>query len=456
MRATRLSAICSLGLSLKLLACGESISVGIDPVEESPGTPDETLDLSALPPCPTAAEAAPQVASPPPPELPMGWQRLPGSVSSSSGPWNADAALDAEGHPVVATIDGQTRETPYVHVWRWDGSAWLNVGPGLDAVAADGGSNDASRIPGEVSLAADAAGRPFVAWSEAEGAGVSSVYACAWDGAAWRQLGTGLRARPGAVAAPSLRLDRNGSPTVAWSEIAAENGAVHVQVASWADGGWRPVGDSPDAALHAELGPASNAGAPSLRLDRQGAPTVAWSESVPQPESPGKKTSSVHVARWNGAQWQRLGEALGLGDGASLDLTAEGSPVVGWVVRSSFDGLRSLAFARWTGAEWVPLPSPGVGVQLDFVLDGGGRPVVAREVPDAQGTSFALEVRRLAGETWELLGTGLEAVSGSQTDTYQFMLAVDGADRATVAWIEYLQPPKTRDNVCGLFVAQQR
>lgn len=441
-------AVVAMALGTALAGCGP-LEVGID-------DPPNLLDLGGLPACAVTTEPAPAHPLSSTVAAPKGWRRLDGSISSEAGPWNAGMALDREGQPWVATIDGQSRTTPYVYVWRREGKHWSTVGPGLDAVADDGTPQGSLRIPAEAAITVGLNGKPVVAWSEVTSATASALYVCAWDGEVWRRLGDALRGHPGTVGVPSLQLDRNGRPVLAWNETSLGQATSHLHIWRWIDSDWVPVGNAPDAAAQSEMGLQASASGPALRLDGEDQPLLAWSEAAPDSTSPLGKRSRVYVSRWTGSSWVGVGGAIGLGDGVGLALTSMGAPVAGWVVQSSFEGLRSLAFARWNGSTWEPLPSPGSGAQLSFELDSEDSIITAREVPDAQGTSFALEVQRLErSQNWKTLATGLEAVQGAQTDTYRFLLRTDPEGRPAVAWIEYSQPPKTKDNFCGLFVAQQ-
>ena len=62
---------------------------------------------------------------------------------------------------------------------RWNGSGWVSVGQGLNAVDSQ---NYWSRARGP-SLTLDGQGRPVVAWTEGDGGAANHLFVCAWDGA---------------------------------------------------------------------------------------------------------------------------------------------------------------------------------------------------------------------------------------------------------------------------------
>ncbi len=158
------------------------------------------------------------------------WQQLGGALDvgpagSAGRDLFAAVALDLAGNPVVAwkgRIVGPGTSTNVLHVKRWDGTAWVQLGGNLLLDSArNGGSYSTPSIDIEPTT-----GQPVVAWSEqssrtstAGALGAFDVIVKRWNGSAWQQLGAALNvdANAGAVY-PKLRASNFGSLMVAWWE----------------------------------------------------------------------------------------------------------------------------------------------------------------------------------------------------------------------------------------------
>jgi hypothetical protein len=180
----------------------------------------------------------------------LGGSASGGGISNTSGESReVSLALDTSGNPVVAwENDGNGQWEIYVR--RWNGSSWVEVGTG--SASGVGISGDmfamvpiASRRP---SVALNAAGHPIVAWEEIE-AGDSEVYVLAWDGGSWVGLGGsammgGMSANGGTSTWPSLQVDGNDVPMIAWQD--SSGGSNEIFVRFWDVGTWSPVGAGAD------------------------------------------------------------------------------------------------------------------------------------------------------------------------------------------------------------------
>ncbi len=143
-----------------------------------------------------------------------------------------------------------------------------------------------------------------------------------------------LPTRPGSVINPSLVLQRNGNPVVAWSEPGA------IQVHRWTGTDWEQLGQPfPTPLERYELA------IPVLALDGAGQLLFAWS-------MPGK----LELWRWTESGWARLGvlsratPEMGTRWPLSLQVDAAGVPVVAW-------------------SRWDPSTSAGIGVVEVFRLN---------------------------------------------------------------------------------------
>jgi hypothetical protein len=134
----------------------------------------------------------------------------------------------------------------------------------------------------------------------------------------WQTLGGTLPGGGGLEQRPAIATDAQGVPTVAFLSRNGASEFVELNVLRLVGAGWQRVGPGPlnDGIL--------SAGQPSIALDAQGNPMVAFQDS----------NGRLQLRHWDGGQWQRLADGLSVRPGG---LT--GSPQV------AFDGQRAvLAF----------------------------------------------------------------------------------------------------------------
>lgn len=222
------------------------------------------------------------------------WEELGGSgsgggISGAEGGAGVPAfslALGPDGTPYLAyqsttfteadfatQVAGLHAWTNQVYVRRWSGSAWVFLGSGREGggasnalsfrVEGHGGTTFVSHNGEHPTLAIGADGRPVVAFiysSWFEGGNPpefngenDDIYAVRWNGAAWEPLGPALPTTLDAVALgapggisnspgwirevghdrlvrPSIMVDREGTPVLAWGETNADDGFRYIYV----------------------------------------------------------------------------------------------------------------------------------------------------------------------------------------------------------------------------------
>ena len=251
-------------------------------------------------------------------------------------------ALDAKGDPVVAWSElSPDFNADSYFVDRWMGSAWQTIDSG--SLSSDVSGSSRSR-----DLAVASGGQPILAWSvqpyvAGQGALDFNVFVGPWDGNRWAALGgVSLNTNPNAYAgSPSLALDAQDRPVVAFKEA---NSGFDVFVKRWTGQAWRAVGGSVN-------GGTGLADGPALALDRQANPMVAWLENA--------GAVGVLVKRWDGQNWVAVGERLNADPRAyalecAIALNAEGQPTVAWSEEISKD-VRRVYVRRWNKKAWVEL-----------------------------------------------------------------------------------------------------
>lgn len=173
-----------------------------------------------------AAAATCGVAFEPPPA--QGWQAVGGGVVPGSGDIVGRPAIaaDAQGQATIA-YSVQRAEFRELYVLRQAGAGWQRVGPGM--------LNDPLVGAFAPSLALDAQGRPVVAFGDARG----RVQVRHWDGAQWRHLADDLSVAAGAVtSAPQLAMD-GPRVVVAFNEFQGARVRLALMASDLATPNWR-------------------------------------------------------------------------------------------------------------------------------------------------------------------------------------------------------------------------
>ena len=209
--------------------------------------------------------------------------------------------IDSTGAPVVAfayvtEAGGELVDNTDIYVTRWNGTAWVNVGPAVpaaDSVVGRGGaggvsSSDTSSF--NPSIAAGPDGTLALAWEESSPDGTAlHVWVRVWNGTSWIEL-AGSASNSGFTqpfthnGVPQIAVGPTAHPVVAWNALTPASTAAQIFVTRWNGAAW----------VETALQSASNAGisdagveafAPALALTpadgtgTAGTPTVAWLDS---------------------------------------------------------------------------------------------------------------------------------------------------------------------------------
>jgi hypothetical protein len=257
----------------------------------------------------------------------------------------------------------------------WDGSSWIEPGGGLSN--APGG-----RYVDTFEVFDDGTGARLYAGGVFEGAGGKSVkHFASWDRITWsNSVGgvTGVTGDDPAVNALAV-FDPGGGTRLFVGGLFDHAGPLGVEnLASWKTD-WAFVGDG------SGLGDVVRAFAP--HDDGTGAALYAGGDFLYAGPNP-----AAHVARWNGAEWSKVGGGLTdvvrvlaeYDDGGGARLFAGGD----------FPG----ALAEWNGTSWAPVPgTQGTQVIALAVYDFGAGPQLV-----VGGN--AANLRRWDGSTWSSMG----------------------------------------------------
>jgi hypothetical protein len=280
-----------------------------------------------------------------------------GGISNTSGDskW-LSMAVAPDGTPWVAWEDW-TADGPAIYVRHWDGSAWQEAGPG--SASDDGISNGGYSRGPSVAVAPD--GVPYVAWSENTSFGWE-VYVLRWDGSSWQEVGAGsasgigISNSGGSAAGPSVAIAPDGTVYVAWENF-ADRSQVHIR--RWIDSTWQEVGlgSASGGGISQSSGDAAE---PVLAIAPNGRPYVAWYDNQ-------SGDSEIYVRSWTGSVWQEVGQGSAGGRGISgnsghsetpsIAVNADGVPYVAWSDYES--GISNIFVRTWDGSAWLEAGAGG-------------------------------------------------------------------------------------------------
>lgn len=165
---------------------------------------------------------------------------------------------------------------------------------------------------------------------------------------------------------------------------------------------------------------------PSLAVDASG--RIVMARGIDGPS--GRR---VAVSEWTGTAWADLGGVLGARDSAlpSIVFDGAGAPLVVW---SEFpppiasDGPATIEAARWTGASWQPLASPGEGSFAVAARPETGAPIIAYTTPAQPTPGTLVRLRVLDGDRWQPLASpGLDVPTNGAVAGLPQLVAVGAA-----------------------------
>jgi len=277
-----------------------------------------------------------------------------GGISNNSGDSSGPSlAITPDGTPYVAWCD-TSGEGWAVYVRRWNGGAWEEVGAGS---ASGGGISGKTGYFMQLSLAIAPDGTPYVVWED-PGSGDYEIYVRRWNGSVWEEVGAGsasgggISDNDGRSRFPSITIALDGTPYIAWHDVqdsASQIASIYAR--RWNGSVWEEVG--PHSASGDGISNTGSAYDPELAVASDGTLYLVWCDSS-------SGNWEIYTRRWNGSAWEEIGasSASGVGISAnsdrsvapSLAMERDGTPYVAW--ENYRDGAYEIYVRRWNGESW--------------------------------------------------------------------------------------------------------
>jgi Bacterial Ig-like domain len=190
--------------------------------------------------------------------------------------------------------------------------------------------------------------------------------------------------------------------------------------------------------------PASSVSTSQMTFDSQQYPLVLFSETNADPDT--LASTQVYVKRWNGSEWQLLGNTINseTGYAQALQIITDSSdqPLIAYTEYASVDDLINgnepkIYIKQWTGAAWqfvTRIDAPAYGFS-SVDLKSDGKHILKLWEPDL------VTIKQWNGGNWKILSNISITFSShsetSNTQVFDTSVQLDLANNPVVAWVEY-------------------
>lgn len=300
--------------------------------------------------------------------------------------WAPSLAVAADGTPWLAWSSAlkSSPEKTRIYVSRWTGDGWSSA-EALPEGTAFGGCASCGHAT-EPALAASPDGTMWVAWVGTDGQ-EENIFAQRWSGGVWsepRQVSTDEGSPLLYDRQPRLVVGEDGRPWIVWTGNQADADGVpipgddEIYASYWTGSGWAPeqMVSRDDESLDT---------APSLALDAQGQPWIAWQARVTE--------DTVSRLRVIASHWDAARQAWAVEEIASSPLAAEvdevhptltrgssGAMQVAWEARSASGP--AVGYARREDTGWSA-PLLVASAASDGISAGGEASLIAGDGEEA-------------------------------------------------------------------------
>lgn len=268
---------------------------------------------------------------------------------------------------------------------------------------------DKNNFTFEPSIATDKDGNVVIAWYEQDASSQNRIYVKRWNGNTWEQLGDALNtAADSSADYPSLAIDYQNRPVLAWHETdTAFNSTINVKI--WTGTTWEQVGGG-----HGGTTVKVDDGEfPSLGIQPDNKPVVAYA-----------KNGDIFVRLWNGSSWVTWDAAGALDDIATQFaskpslLLVESRDMPGFII----------PYVAFEETENSSQPSSNVYVKYYDAVTSAWRDI--DEVNDELDSDVTEDARSPSLS----FGTGAPIVAWEETNGIDRNIHVAQLDLAAKAW----------------------
>jgi hypothetical protein len=259
----------------------------------------------------------------------------------------------------------------------------------------------------EPSVATDKNGNIVIAWYEQDASSQNHIYVKRWNGSTWEQLGSALNtAADSSADYPSLAIDNQNRPVLAWHEFTTSSSIIALKI--WTGTVWEQVGGG-----HGGTTVVVDDGEfPSLALMPDNTPVVAYA-----------KNGDIFVRLWDGSSWVTWDAAGALDDIAtqiaskpSLVLVPDGDmpdliiPFVAFQENDTFSNNIYVKYYDQAKFAWQDIDDANDELDVEVTKEATNpslslaidTPMVAWE--ESNGTDRDIHVKTLNGNVWEEVG----------------------------------------------------
>ena len=308
-------------------------------------------------------------------------------------------ALDAAGRPYVAYVDADNNSR--ATVMKFNAGAWDTVGhPGLSGNSVNW-----------TSMAIAPSGQPFIAYSDESNGSKASVMK--FDGINWVQEGIpGFSA--GSVEWVSMAIDKSGTPYVVYEDFGNDN---HATVMKYDGTSWVNVGNAGFSTYGCSY--------TSIAIDTGGVPYVAYQ---------GGAAAQAVVMKFNGSHWVTVGGSGFSAGAASYTSIAIDSADTPYVVYQDWQNYYRVTVMKYNGSSWVNVGSPGFSpgnADWTSIAIWGTTPyVVYQDYSSDDAFSYKATTMVYNGSSWDALGGAGFSAANVQYTT----IAIDAGGVPYVAY----------------------
>lgn len=368
-----------------------------------------------------------------------------GSISAGRSP---TLIFDAQENPIVSYISWGK-----VCVRRWNGNAWIDMGEGsgTTGIAIHGNYTPDSKMV----LCND--NNPIIVFSNYSSDTQAEIYLLKWNGTSWSEIGGsasggGISNNYGKSFYPDVVVDKEGNPIVVW-----QDGYYSIYVRRWDGTAWSEIGknSATSSGIDGTLA-VYESNNPTITLDSEGYPIIAWSESA---TIDGKSGKAIYVKRWDGTAWIEMGRGSASGAGisnAQLNsmfpklVTGNGEIFLFWVSEVATTDYKVMV-KKWDGNSWIEVgkgSATGVGLinpeskgnyQFSATIGNDGSPIVSWS-GTGYNNNYQIFVKKWDGEHWAEVGPGSASGYGisANIENYSYAytpaIALDNSENPAILW----------------------